>query len=458
MSIPKKKIKIGLKKQEPTPLSIPVLQKQLNNLGLDCAYTTPKRLEVFQKEVEAQFPDGINQSFGIHQPTKSKDKTPYYRSMYDKIPAPYLGLSESSKGDWKPEASALGYSTQLSTVIYPRNFEYLKLNRTGFSGNFSKERSNENKYETVDAIKEMFIQLGIEASASLVKGLDKTSLNSILSNAIAPLNEKNVKDYYNSDSRVVFLIENYNPETENADAIGVLGIDWELSIKDYLEKKKSPKHDTKMTISTRSILYDSIEALEGDIAFLKAHFGDDLFGKIPSKKKEVKIFEKLPPSNADTFKFGLPLIAKDDYVDVLVMYAPNLQSVGSIDNTLSAMETTFSKTITSGFTFTMGQKITIGAEFEAGVIFAKGKVSVGLEVSFTEQWNNSQSETITFKAPAGKKAFSYQGYLLTRKLRFSPKNGSYSYVDDEGRFLTNILKTSTDPIVGDVLITAKQEK
>ncbi|MEM5563793.1 hypothetical protein WNY78_01690 [Psychroserpens sp. AS72] len=455
MSIPKNKVKIGLKKDTPTPLSIPVLQKQLNNLGLDCAYTTPKRLEVFQREVTAQFPDGINQSFGIHQPKQSSDMTPYYRSMYDRVPAPYLGLTESSKGDWKPEASALGYSTQLSTVVFPRNFEYLTLNRAGFAGNRSEEKTNENKYETVDAIKDMFIQLGIEASASLVKGLDKSSLNSILSNAIAPINEKNVKDYYNADSRVVFLVENYNPLTEEADAIGVLGIDWELKINDYLEKKKSPKHDTKMTISTRSILYDSIAALEADIVFLKANFGEDLFGKIPSKKKEVKIFDKLPPSNDDTFKYGLPLIAKDDYVDVLIMYAPNLQSVGSIDNTLSSMETSFSKTITSGFTFTMGQKITVGAEFEAGVVFAKGKVSVGLEVSFTEQWNNSQSETITFKAPAEKKAFSYQGYLLTRKLRFSPEDGSYTYVEDEGRFLTNILKTSTDPIVGDVLLVTE---
>ncbi|WAC01352.1 hypothetical protein N7U66_14940 [Lacinutrix neustonica] len=321
-------------------------------------------------------------------------------------------------------------------------------NRGGFNGHTSEERTKEDKYETVDAIKEMFVQVGIEASASLIKGLDKTSLNSILSNAIAPLDRPEGKDYNESDSRVVFLIENYNPITEEADAIGVLGIDWSLSITDYKEKKQKPKHDTKLVVSTRSVLYDDLNVLEGDLQFIKAHFGDDLFGAIPSKQKEVKIFEKLPSPDEDVFKYGLPLTAKNEYVDVLIMYSPNLQSVGSIDNTDSDLETSLSKTITSGFTFTMGQKISVGAEFEAGVVFAKGKASINLEVSFSEQWNNSQSETIAFKAPAGKSAYCYQGYLLTRYLRFSPKDQSYKYVESEGRFLTNILKTSQKPIVG----------
>jgi hypothetical protein len=106
----------------------------------------------------------------------------------------------------------------------------------------------------------------------------------------------------------------------------------------------------------------------------------------------------------------------------------------------------------------MGQKISVGAEFEAGVVFAKGKFSIDLEFSFSEQWNNSQTETISFSTPGRKKAFTYQGYVLCRKLRFSPETGTFAYVESEGRFLSNILKTSELPIVGQVAQVAEKQQ
>lgn len=448
MPIPTKAVKIDLQKSEPTKLTVEAIQKQLNNLGLNCAHTDPARLEKYKEEVESSFQDGVNQSFGIAKPAASKDGSRYYKSIYLDADAPYLGLDESSKSDWSPESSALGYTTELSTVIYPRNFTFLMENRTGFAGMKSNERVEQNKFDTVEAIKQLFVTVGIEASASLVKGLDKTTLNSIFSNAIAPLNEGNVKDYDESDSRVIFLVENYDPIKKEANAIGVLGIDWHLTIKDYKEKKKNPLHDTTLKVSTRSVLYDSIDRLAGDVQFIKSHFGLDLFGGIPPRTKKLKIFEQLPPANQDTFDQGLPLIAKDDFVDVIILYAPDLDSVGSIDNSDSDVQTTYSKSITSGFTFSMGQKLSVGAKFEAGVVFAKGEFSINLELSFTETWNNSQTETIGFSVPARKKAFNYQGYLLSRKLRFSPESGTFAYVESEGRFLTNVLKTTELPIVG----------
>ena len=448
MAIPKRQVKIQLNKTEPTPLTVEKLKEQLDNIGLNCAATDPKRLKKYKEDVESQFKDGTNQSFSILKHKASSDGSPYYDSMYGNVNAPYLGTEEASKGDWEPDGSAIGYSTQLSTVIFPRNFDFLMQNRIGFAGNKSEERTTSGRFETVDAIKELFIQVGVESSASLVKGLDKTTLNSILSNAIAPLNEGNVQNYDRPDSRVIFLVENYNPVTEHADAIGVLGIDWRLTIKNYKEKKKEVKHDTTLTISTRSVLYDSVEALEGDIQFVKSHFGLDVFDVIPPKKRKLKIFNALPLPNEDTFLQGLPLIAKDEFVDVMVLYSPNLQSVGTLDNSGSDVQSSYSKSITSGFTFSTSQKISASTELEAGVVFAKGKVSIGFELSFTEQWNKSQTETITFTAPPGKLAYTYQGYVLSRTLRYSPETFSYKYVDSEGRFLTNILKTSPEPIVG----------
>lgn len=270
----------------------------------------------------------------------------------------------------------------------------------------------------------------------------------MLSNAIAPLSEGNVKDYDESDSRVIYLVDNYNPVTMEADAIGVLGIDWRLRIVDYKEKKKNPEHDTTLTISTRSVLYDKLTTLEEDVLFVKSHMKNSIFSFIPPRGK-LKIFETLPAASQETFLQGLPVIAKDDYSEVIIMYAPNLQSIGSIDSTLSTADISYSKSVTSGFTFEMGQKLTVGAEFEAGVVFAKGKVSVSMELSFTEQWNESTTETTTFSSTAGESCYMYQGYLLSRKLRFYPEDGSFAYDGAEGRFLTNIVKATQEPIVGE---------
>lgn len=450
MPIPAKRVKIALQKSTPSELTVEALKKQLDNLGLSCAHTDPARLKKYKEEVENSFQDGLNQSFGITKPTVSADGTRYYKSVYGDADAPYLGVEEASKSDWSPEATAQGYATELSTVAYPRNFTFLVENKPGFAGMKSKERIEQNKFDTVEAIKNLFVTVAIEASASLVKGLDKTTLNSIFSNAIAPINEGNVKDYDSTDSRVIFLVENYDPITQTAAGIGVLGIDWHLTIKDYLEKKKSPLHDTTLKVSTRSVLYDNVDTLAADVAYIKSHFGLDLFGAIPPKSKKLKIFDQLPPPNQDSFDQGLPLMAKDDFVDVIILFAPDLESVGSIDNSDSDVQTTYSKSITSGFTFSMGQKLTAGAKFEAGVVFAKGEFSISLELSFTETWNNSQTETIGFSVPARKKAFNYQGYLLSRKLRFSPEGGTFAYVEPEGRFLTNVLKTTEKPIVGSI--------
>lgn len=452
MGIPKKRINIQLQKDQPSELTVEVIKKQLDNLGLNCAHTDPKRLELYKAEVESRFRDGLNQSYGITKPSKSLDGSPYYDSMYGNSDAPYLGLEEASKADWKPDASGYGYATELSTIIYPRNFRFLMTNRPSFNGNQSEEKVTKGKFATVDAVKNMFVQVGIEASASLIKGLDKTTLNSILSNAIAPLNEGNVKDYYNADSRVIFLVDNYDPETNQADAIGVLGIDWRLTIVDYKEKKKSPEHDTTLIVSTRSVLYDNLSTLDGDLQYIKSHFGPNLFSAIPPRNKKLKIFDKLPPANQDTFDHGLPLIAKSDYVDVIILYAPDLEAIGSMDNSDSDLQSNYSKSVTSGFTFSMGQKIGVGAEFEAGVVFAKGKVSVNFELSFTEQWNNSQTEAIAFTTPGRSKGFLYQGYLLSQHLRFDPKDGSFKYIDSAGRFMTNILKTSDTPISGEAQV------
>ena len=50
----------------------------------------------------------------------------------------------------------------------------------------------------------VFANVGTDASATLVKGLDKESIESVLTNAIAPLSDPNASNYDVSDSRVIF--------------------------------------------------------------------------------------------------------------------------------------------------------------------------------------------------------------------------------------------------------------
>ena len=44
-----------------------------------------------------------------------------------------------------------------------------------------------------------------------------------------------------------------------------------------------------------------------------------------------------------------------------MLYAPNLQNVGSIDNTNSDTTTDYSKSVTSGFTFSTSQALSVEA-------------------------------------------------------------------------------------------------
>ena len=129
----------------------------------------------------------------------------------------------------------------------------------------------------------------------------------------------------------------------------------------------------------------------------------------------------------------------------MVVYAPDLENIGCIDNTGSDGQAQYSKTITSGFTFTAGQKISGGFKYGAGALFSKAEFNINFEISFTEQWNSSQSETVTFTVPKDSKAFLYQGYLRSAVLEFNTKTFQYSY-KDQGRFLSNIIKTTPKPI------------
>jgi hypothetical protein len=198
------------------------------------------------------------------------------------------------------------------------------------------------------------------------------------------------------------------------------------------------------------VLYDDADALKADEAAARAHFGDagPLLGAIPVPKKKVHIFPRRPDAGPDTWDLGLPTRpGTAEYVDVVVLYQPDIQNIGAIDNTQSKASTTWSKSVTTGFTVGVSTTLSEEAYFEASAEVVKAGVRIGISVTFTAQYNQSTTETMSFTVPAGHGAFTYQGYIMAQVLRYTPKGERFDWVGGAGRFLTNVLTTSAVPLV-----------
>ncbi len=161
---------------------------------------------------------------------------------------------------------------------------------------------------------------------------------------------------------------------------------------------------------------------------------------------QIQIFTDRPAADAATFGKSLIIDSNTDYVDVCVLYGADLKNVGALDNTASEASSSYSKSVTTGFTFSSTQKIDITATVGVNVEIVTASVSVSVGISFTETWNKSQTVTLAVNAPAGAKAFIYQGYLMASVLRFNASDGSYQY-QSNGKFLTEALTTSKNELV-----------
>lgn len=452
MPIPTKKISIDLLEENPSIITPENMKSQLTNIGLTCKDTSLESLQQAITDVESQYAPGTTESYGILRPKKSSDGKNYYKSEFDYSPAPFLGLEPVSNASWKPSDTGVGYTSQLEYIQFPEHFDYLLRNKPDFAGHQAPPITYSGKYDTIESVKNLFINNAINASSVVVKGLDKPTMTATLHNIIDPLTE-DVHDYDVTDNRVIFLLDNYNPDKKECDGIGVLTVNWHLTIKDYKEKKDGKKHDTELTISARAVVYDDINILMADYQFVKSHFKDLAFNQfygmgnsgIPVRSK-VEIFTgKLPPACEETFNKSLPLNSKEGYVDVIVLYSPDLNNVGCIDNSSSDGEAKYSKSITSGFTFSTSQTLSTEFSFEASAEVVKAGFKIGFSITFTEQWNKSSTETVEFSVPAGKKAFLYQGFTKAATLRYMPETDSFKYID-YAKFVTNNITTTNEPI------------
>lgn len=163
----------------------------------------------------------------------------------------------------------------------------------------------------------------------------------------------------------------------------------------------------------------------------------------PPPTTQIKIYDARPPATKDTWEHGIPLGAGATNRH-LILFAPTFQTLCGLDNTGSEADSTYQRSVTTGFTFTESVSLGIETTIEADVEFVKFSVTLSTTLSFSSEWSRAVTETVNVSVPAGKVAFLHQGYILSRVLAFDGTN--YTWEPETARCLTNSVKTTTEPL------------
>ncbi len=447
-------IPIKLDERPATQLNPEELTKQLNALGLYCSETYGEKLKKNIEDVTSRIGLGSLTTFGVYKDGGKIKMEQLSDNMLSSIDSKnvletllYDRFKKAADGSWE-EGPTGQFTSKLLIIQEIDNYTYLKNNAKDFPYAEEPEREIKEQFSTVEAIKQMFTRAATACTAATVQGIDKTTLNATFSNALENLNQSDVEqDYDATGNRVIMLVYNYDPKSRSCDGVGVATCNWRLQIRNYKEKKKEPKHETTLNISARSVLYMDTDTLDKHYAMVLARKKGAcclLHNSIPIVS-QIKVYDFLPPAVMETFINSLPCKTDTEYAEAMVFYSTDLQKVGFIDNTMSETETTYSKSLTSGFMTQTTVGISAEVNFEINATVFKAGAKFGFNVSLTDQWSHSQTETISFRIPAGEKAFLYQVTILCARLRLDSKTGKYSYIE-YGKFLTDAYKTSEKPL------------
>lgn len=171
-------------------------------------------------------------------------------------------------------------------------------------------------------------------------------------------------------------------------------------------------------------------------------------GTFPVKPQKTEIFLTKPPANGDTFRKSMFLEPTTKYIDAVVLYHTDMKLLHYLDNTDSKASTTYSLSVTKGFTFSMSQNILASMQFETDFLFEKNKITIQLSLTFSEAWNESTTETISMTVSGGEKAYLYQGTVRSAILRYDTEKMTFHYLGQpyEGKYLVGETKTTREPI------------
>ncbi len=463
---------IKLKQAVPSGYPTEKMKSQLAAVGLNCEETSEERLKQYKEEVLRDFPEGNRQTFYIAKGAPKKSQVYSCmagadgKKMNDVSYLKALGIEEVEvNGSWVIDDDAGGYRRDLCYISYAPHFDYLRDNFPGiFPGSYAGEKKVINE-PTGAAIRDSFKTIAMTVCTTIKSGIQKADLESVVSTILGDNTSENPKDYVQDDVLYTYLVNGYDPETETAISVGVLAVKYSIQIKDYKDKsdhKDGRYNDAIIQAEARFVSYSKEEDIKRDIENLAGFQNrimdmeapqdidaeEEMLEAIPIVKKKVTVHTNQPPANEETFKTGMPLVGVGDYADTMIFFCPDFENVGYIDNLESSVKTTYSRSVTVGFENTAGISISAEISMEMDFVVAKYGVKMGVSMSLTSAWNQSQTETLTFEVGPGEEAYLYQGKLRSIILRYNPANNMFEYINSSlNSFHSDAVKTTREPIV-----------
>lgn len=168
----------------------------------------------------------------------------------------------------------------------------------------------------------------------------------------------------------------------------------------------------------------------------------------PVKPQKTEIFLTKPPANENTFCKSMFLEPTAKYIDAVVLYHTDMKLLHFLDNIDSMASTTYTLSVSKGFTYSMSQNILAGMQFETDFLFEKNKITIQLSLTFSETWNKATTETISITVGGGEQAYLYQGTVRSAILRYDAEKMTFHYLGRpyEGNYLVGETKTTREPI------------
>ncbi len=161
----------------------------------------------------------------------------------------------------------------------------------------------------------------------------------------------------------------------------------------------------------------------------------------------LTIFASMPPPDQATFNAGLPAASDGNTALAVILFSPNLQNLIVLDNTDSDASSHWEKDVTYGFSFSSTQGFSISNTVGVNIEVATDTVTTQFSISFTEQWSTQTTEKMSFDCPGRKKAFVYQGTLMSRLLKYDAGSGVFSWSGAAETTPTTVIKTTATALL-----------
>lgn len=334
MPIQKKGVYVSCTPGTPAQLTREMLSEKLHNVGLNCEYTTPEAAGKLMNEVCGALEKGNNQSFCILEKPDTDALILCIAKSSQGIARESLWQCSDSEiaSSWIPGSTALGYIAELTGVIHEKSYQWLKENFIDFAGHETGPVSRTQQDTTVDAIRDFFGDTLATLAASIVGNLDVDDMKAVCTRMLPELHEQQ-DTYRDKNSFLIFLLENYNPGKEEADGIGVITLDWELTVENYRKNKKQcPKHDAVIRLSARSVVYDDIQILEKHYRAVSSITGGLQKMHRLKQNRQPVVYSELPPLTEELLTEGIPLASTGNTVKSLILYGPEKKQIRRLNN------------------------------------------------------------------------------------------------------------------------------